>query len=404
MKILSIETSCDETAISIISASGGFERPEFKILAHTVASQISIHQQWGGVVPNIAKREHAKNLCPLLRRALDQAFGKAAETKEVSEIEIKEIEKILEREIDLKEIFLNQISKLPKPDIDAIAVTYGPGLEPALWVGINFARALSLLWQIPLIPTNHMEGHLLSSFANIENNEEIKVESKRDAPIQFPAIALLVSGGHTEIVLVQDWLTYQVIGRTRDDAVGEAFDKVARLLDLPYPGGPEISRLASDYQASLLDGSASVQRSSAFKLPRPMVKSGDFDFSYSGLKTAVLYLVKKIGILSNEDKQAIAWEFQNAALDVLTEKTKSAIEHYGAKTLIVGGGVIANKELKRRFQTDFPAKFPELNLLLPDRDLSTDNATMIAIAAYFRSRKETFQICPEIKAVGNLSL
>ena len=417
MKILSIETSCDETAISIVDASGGQTRPVFRVLAHTIASQIAIHKEWGGVVPNIAKREHAKSLIPLLTKAMDQAFGSSKFKIQSSKIKpedqkIKKIKNILERESNLGLDFLALIPELAKPKIDAIAVTYGPGLEPALWVGINFARALSLWWDLPLIPVNHMEGHLLSSLASEEKAQSSKSKVQKNTKIQFPAVALLASGGHTEIVLVKDWLKYKVIGRTRDDAVGEAFDKVARLLGLPYPGGPEISRLAEKFELRHQVSKFNVEvgppkrrsGSSIYKLPRPMINSGDFDFSFSGLKTAVLYLVKKIEPLSDNDKIAIAHEFQNAALDVLLAKSFAAMEKFQAKTLIVGGGVIANRLLQARLSNESSAKFPAARLLLPSRELSTDNATMIGIAAYFRSLKKTFRVNPKIKAEGNLSL
>jgi len=376
MRILAIETSCDETAISIVEAKGGFDLPAFKILANTISSQIAIHKEWGGVVPNIAKREHGKALVPLLETALEKAkLLKPNKQISVDDKLIRKLATILEREPDLSINFLEKLPKISIPKIDAIAVTLGPGLEPALWVGINFARALSLLWQKPLIPVNHMEGHLLSSLASEGSKNKIK----------FPAVALLASGGHTEIILVKDWLKYKVIGRTRDDAVGEAFDKVARLLGLPYPGGPEIGRLA-DFKVKI----------EGYKLPRPMQNSGDFDFSFSGLKTAVLYLTKKIGILSEDDKKAIAFEFQNAALDVLLSKTFHAVEKFQAKTLIVGGGVIANHELKARLSDELKADFPDTAFLIPDRELSTDNATMIALAGYFRSLVKKFQINPVV--------
>ncbi len=400
MKVLSIETSCDETAISIIDAKGGFTKPVFKILSHTIASQIAIHKQWGGVVPMIAKREHGKAIVPLLETALKQAGFFKENKKPVSNQKlIKKIAVTLEREPDLSIAFLESLPKIAIPKIDAIAVTYGPGLEPALWVGINFARALSLWWDKPLIPTNHMEGHIFSSLAGDEKKFQItndKLNSKIKSKIQFPAIALLVSGGHTEIVLIKNWLKYKVIGKTRDDAVGEAFDKVARLLELPYPGGPEISKLANEY----LLGTQKIK----YTLPRPMHNSGDLDFSFSGLKTAVLYLIKKIAPLSTEDKQAIAHEFQTAAVDVLIQKTLAAVKKYKAKTLIVGGGVIANSELKKRLENELEEKYPETALLLPDIKLSTDNATMIAMAAYFHSLIKTFKVNPKIKAEGNLSL
>jgi len=390
MRILAIETSCDETAISIVDAKGGFNCPVFKVLAHTVASQIAIHKEWGGVVPNIAKREHGLALVPLLETALgDAGFAKQTKKVTIEDKMVRKLAEILEREPDLSIAFLEKLPKIAIPKIDAIAVTEGPGLEPALWVGINFARALSLLWQKPLIPVNHMEGHLFSSLA-MKTGE---AKSQKLTAKSFPAVALLASGGHTEIILVRDWLKYKVIGRTRDDAVGEAFDKVARLLGLPYPGGPEIGRLADEFQL----GSETPK----YKLPRPMIASGDFDFSFSGLKTAVLYLIRKIGGLSEGDKRAIAFEFQNAALDVMLSKTLAAVRKHQAKTLIVGGGVIANHKLQARLADETPT---DVQLLLPGRELSTDNATMIALAGYFRSLKKTFKINPKIKAQGNLSL
>ncbi|MCX6713277.1 MAG: tRNA (adenosine(37)-N6)-threonylcarbamoyltransferase complex transferase subunit TsaD [Candidatus Vogelbacteria bacterium] len=429
MIILAIETSCDETAISLVEAKGGFARPVFRVLAHALSSQIAIHQKWGGVVPNIAKREHGKALVPLLLEALTEAKILQPKKPAPSDKLLKKTAIILEREPDLLINFLEEIPKIARPKIDAIAVTYGPGLEPALWVGINFAKALSLWWDKPVIPVNHMEGHLFSSLASDEKNDKLrmtndeltsKAESwkrKAESLMHFPAVALLASGGHTEIVLATDWLKYQVIGRTRDDAVGEAFDKVARLLGLPYPGGPEIAKLAENYELRITNyglktgkkdtrprDSASVLRDSTFRLPRPMINSGDFDFSFSGLKTAVLYLVKKLGALTETDKIAIAHEFQTAAVDVLIAKTLAAVKKFEAKTLVVGGGVIANRELKRRLKEELANISPKTELLLPDPKLSTDNATMIALAAYFHSLKKKYRINPKIVASGNLSL
>ncbi|HYC83135.1 MAG TPA: hypothetical protein VEB60_01135, partial [Candidatus Paceibacterota bacterium] len=224
MRILAIETSCDETGISIIDCKGGLEAPAFSVLAHAISSQIELHAQWGGVVPNLAKREHERNLIPVLKQALEEAGLEKPGAIALNEEEIKDC---LVREQELASFFLAYIPTIEPPIIDAIAVTAGPGLEPALWTGINFARALSLAWRKPLIPVNHMEGHIVSPLLEPE------------ASVAFPALALLVSGGHTELVLMREWLDYEVIGQTKDDAVGEAFDKVARMLDLPYPGGPQ---------------------------------------------------------------------------------------------------------------------------------------------------------------------
>jgi N6-L-threonylcarbamoyladenine synthase len=265
-------------------------------------------------------------------------------------------------------------------------VTKGPGLEPALWVGINFAKALSQVWDLPLYPVNHLEGHILASLA---------VPQK----VSFPVISLIVSGGHTELVLSKDWLKYKIIGRTRDDAVGEAFDKVARILYLPYPGGPEISKLA------LKNVRHSVTNKVPIKLPRPMLHSGDFDFSFSGLKTAVLYLVQKLKTenkLTDKIKAEIAHDFQNAAIEVLTKKTLLASQKYKAKTIIAGGGVIANSALREALQKI--TKENQLQLLIPELSYSTDNATMIALAAGLRLLAGKQKKSSSFKAEGNLNL
>ena len=207
MKILSIETSCDETGISILDCKGGLKKPSFKVLANNLNSQIKIHAPYGGVYPALAKREHLKNLPILLEKTLKE-------------------------------------TKIKK--FDLICVTYGPGLEPALWTGIVFAKELAKKWNVPLIGVNHMEGHILSVFGKNKGTFTIP-------KIQFPTLSLLVSGGHTELVLAKEWMKYKIIGETLDDAAGEAFDKVARMLELPYPGGPEISKLAEKARKNLLD-------------------------------------------------------------------------------------------------------------------------------------------------------
>lgn len=365
MRILAIETSCDETAVSVLECSGTTTDLAFNVLGTGLYSQAKKHAEFGGVYPNLAKREHQKNLIPMLQIALKES-GLSTKHQALSAkktFNIKTVEEILQREdtllTDLKQ-FLEENQNIP--DIDAIAVTQGPGLEPALWVGLNFAKALSYVWNIPLIPVNHMEGHVLSVLHEREHNA-----------VDFPAIALLISGGHTELVLVEDWLTYERIGETRDDAVGEAFDKVARLLDLPYPGGPEISRLAKEAREN-------PDTTFATKLPRPMIGTDDYDFSFSGLKTAVLYEVKKQETLSDAYKREIAREFEDAATDVLAAKTKRALEDHGAQTLIVGGGVIANtyiREALSKVAHDVGTK-----IFLPSRELSTDNAVMIGIAGF----------------------
>ncbi len=400
MKILAIETSCDDTAISIVDAKGGLTKPVFKVLAHNISSQIEIHQKWGGVVPNLAKREHGINLIPLLLKSIEESSGnsklvihnskiKSKKIKSQEKLKLK-IEKILEREKELKELFLTQLLDMPAPKIDAIAVTKGPGLEPALWVGINFAKALSVLWNIPVIPTNHLAGHLYANLLTTGNK------------LNFPTLALIVSGGHTELILVKDWLKYKTIGQTRDDAVGEAFDKVARILGLPYPGGPEISKLALNFVRHSVTNKVEMPA----KLPRPMINSADFDFSFSGLKTAVLYLVQKLKTTDNfneETKAFIAKDFQQACIDVLLAKTTRAIEKYQPKNLIIGGGVVANLELRRQF-TEKIATYQKIKLLIPDQKFSTDNASMIAVASYLQIQNKTLKNTTAIKASGHFPL
>ncbi len=373
MKILAIETSCDETALSILEARGTLAKPSFSILADEVASQIAIHKEFGGVFPMMAKREHARNIFPLFVKTLKKAGLYAQAKKPDENLKTKKLLATLEKEPELLVHFLEEMPKIKRPKIDLIAVTNGPGLEPALWVGINFAKALSVAWNIPLMPVNHMEGHVVSSILAVQakHTGKQKIES-----VAFPAISLLISGGHTELVHVKDWMAYKVIGETQDDAAGEAFDKVARMLGLPYPGGPEISRLAQAGKANPI-----------IKLPRPMTHSPNFHFSFSGLKTAVLYLIQKIAPLNEQTRKDIAKEFEQAVTDVLVKKTLRAIEKYKAKTLLLGGGVASNKKIRETFETICKENFPKLELYFPRKDLSTDNALMIGIAGYFRFLK-----------------
>src|SRR3989344_2015455 len=403
MIILGIETSCDETSIALIEVGVHRENiTEITVLAHMTHSQIEVHAQYGGVFPALAKREHAKNLIPIFKKILETANISHSTThtsdKKVYDISytLEESKKILEREPELLRQFLEFIPHIEKPPIDAIAVTAGPGLEPALWVGINFAKALSHVWDIPLVPVNHMEGHIFSALLHREDmiqdsGFKIQEQSISHAKSQilntkyqilyttYPSLALLVSGGHTEIVLLKNGFQYEIIGHTLDDAIGEAFDKVARILNLPYPGGLEIARLASAARREKLAGH--------WKFPRPMIKDPSLNMSYSGLKTAVLYAVKKHGAMSGDDKKTLAREFEDAALDVIMEKTKKAVELTGAKTLLVGGGVIANKELRRRLG-EFEKSLDSLTLMIAPEEVATDNALMIAVAGAFRFRTE----------------
>lgn len=418
MKILAIETSCDETAIALVEVTEKSGKTKFKILGNEVSSQIALHTQYGGVFPMMAKREHGKNILGVLTKVLTEAkLYKPLKTAiKLSNKETEKIQKILEREEDLYKNFLDEITKIKNPKIDAIAVTTGPGLEPALWVGISFSKALSSYWNIPFIPVNHMEGHIFSIFPN--QGKSFTVDSDKKI---FPIISLLVSGGHTELVLMKDWMKYKKIGKTRDDASGEAFDKVARVLGLPYPGGPEVSKLAAQERSS------NVFSIHPFTLPRPMINSKDYDFSFSGLKTAVLYLVRDLKEKYNEKElkklfgpnsswqQKVACEFENSVVEVLVSKTIKALREYGAKTLIVGGGVSANKYL----QEIMSQKITELNfsspttkkitkkiqVYFPTRNLTGDNALMIGIAGFFQFKnKKIAKNLNSVKANGNLSL
>lgn len=388
MRILAIETSCDETAISIIESQENASQTSFNVLANKVLSQIDMHKEYGGVFPAVAKREHAKAIVPLLETTLSEA--KLLHTQKTPTEIPKSFTTLFAREEEILTAFKKCLS-WQKPDIDAIAVTSGPGLEPALWVGINFAKALSIFWNVPIYPINHMEGHIYSSV--LEKNETGYIVPQ----LSFPALALLISGGHTEIVHIEKFGAYTKIGETRDDAIGEAFDKVARLLGLEYPGGPKISKLAAEARAE------NLLNERVEKLPRPMIHSGDLDFSFSGIKTAVLYLTQKLGELSENDKKAIAREFEDAVTEVLISKSKKAIEETGAQALIVGGGVSANTFIREHIQTLCNEK--GVRAYIPERHLSTDNALMIGITALL---KIIHNIPPteveNIRANGRLSL
>lgn len=386
MKILAIETSCDETAVAILTATGTEDSATFTILGNALLSQIDIHKEYGGVFPAVAKREHAKNLVPLLGNALEEAELLREDTQAIPDEKKDALAKLLEREPGLSDAFLSFIQETEKPEIDAIAVTHGPGLEPALWVGVNFAKAISLAWDIPIVPINHMEGHFLAALAQAEGDSIVI----RDAAL--PVLGLLISGGHTELVLMKDWLSYEKLGSTRDDAVGEAFDKVARMMDLPYPGGPEISKLAERDREDT--------RTNPFTLPRPMIDSNDLDFSFSGLKTAVLYLLKET-TLDDTGKEQLARAFEDAVLDVLWKKTSEALARTGARTLIIGGGVSANVHIQREF-TNRIAEYPDVELRIPARELTTDNAVMIGVAGFYRTLRKEF--ASDFRADGNLAL
>lgn len=386
MKILAIETSCDDTAIAILEVKEG-KIPTFNVLSNIVSSQ-QIHANYGGVFPMMAKREHQNNLVPVLVSALKQAKLlnsklQAPNYKKIPNTKLQILKKILEKESTLFESVKEFLQTYQKPDIDAIAVTYGPGLEPCLWVGVNFAKALSYFWNIPVIPVNHIEGHILVNF--LPKINEINKSQITNHKIEFPAMALVVSGGHTQLILVKGIGKYKIIGETRDDAAGECFDKAARILGLGYPGGPAIARLAEQWK------SQNPNPKSQIELPRPMLNSQDYDFSFSGLKTAVLYKLRDTSEEIKTSKEFInqmCFAVQDAICDVLIKKTINAAKNYNAKTIILGGGVSANQELRRQLKEKIQKHIPNTKYLIPDTSLSTDNGLMIAVTGYFNRNKK----------------
>ncbi len=377
MLILGIESSCDDTSIALLDCSD----KGYFVVSEKTASQIDVHKKYGGVVPEIAGRMHAEKIVPL-------------------------IEAVLEHQ--------------PKPD--AIAVTSGPGLITGLLVGVEAARVLSYAWDIPLIATNHIEGHIYSTQIQNHNNTD---HSLLPTPqINFPALALIVSGGHTELILMRDHGDYKILGSTKDDAAGECFDKVAKLIGLTYPGGPQISKLA-------LEG-----KTDAINFPRPMINSGDYNFSFSGLKTSALYWLRDNGVviptesqderrnpLNSEAKGSLAGvytlqgarddknrqitindfcaSFEQAIIDVLVAKTIKAAEEYKPKTIILGGGVSANKKLRETLAKEITKRFPEINFQIPELKYAMDNGAMIATAGYHHALKKEFTSWKKITADPN---
>ncbi|MES2224592.1 MAG: tRNA (adenosine(37)-N6)-threonylcarbamoyltransferase complex transferase subunit TsaD [Patescibacteria group bacterium] len=393
MKLLAIETSCDETGISILS-----QADHITLGGNALASQIALHAQYGGVFPAMAKRAHAEKIVPLIKEALGQAGLLIEENSTLGTVSLDHIKSICTHEAELVtqlEVFFNTYKK---PELDYIAVTVGPGLEPALWVGINTAKVLATVWNIPVIPVNHMEGHVVT--AAIERLDDNTFAFK-DLP--FPLLALLVSGGHTELVLTKHFGDYQKIGQTRDDAVGEAFDKVARMLGLPYPGGPAVSKLAKEFRA--------LNTPNTFELPRPMLHSQDYDFSFSGLKTAMLYMIRDLTEqntreIADEEKITLAAAFEDAAIEVLIKKTLRAADEFHTQTIVVGGGVAGNGFLRDQLIALIAKKLPGVSVLFPEPWLATDNAVMIGLAACARVLNGSMQTqdALTLKANGNLSL
>jgi len=378
----------DETAIAVFNFSSD---REFTILSEQLNSQINIHQEYGGVFPAVAKREHTKNLYPLLIATLEEAslLTKRTQSMDVPQEIMDTLSVLLERDPDNLELLVRFYEQYELPKIDAVAVTYGPGLEIALWTGFNFARAFSHMINAELVPTNHMEGHIYASLIPKDANNVFTIQDPG-----FPNLNLLISGGHTELVVSNKEHDYVKIGKTLDDAVGEAYDKSARLIGIPYPGGPQVSKLAEAFKDN---GGARTDIS----LPRPMLHSKDYNFSFSGLKTAVRTLVEKQDEITEDFKQELAFELEEAIAEVLIKKTKSAITEYGVQSLIIGGGVSANNHLRNMFTELCDSE--NVKLFLPDRKYTGDNAVMIGIAGYRRFINKKYN--PEVdRVVGRLSL
>jgi len=331
MLILGIETSCDETGVAI------YDSNDNTILAEQLFSQASKHAQYGGVVPELASRDHIPKLLPLISMTLEEA-------------------------------------NLSPDKIDGIAYTSGPGLRGPLLTGAALARSLSLGWNKPCVGINHMEAHLLINLL------------EDPAPI-FPFLTLLVSGGHCLLILALGIGKYELLGQTRDDAVGEAFDKVAKLLDLSYPGGPEVEKMAKAGDPLSYD------------LPRPMTKENHLDFSFSGLKTAVYYLVKSQRQKNQEFIQNICASFQNAVAETLISKCKRALSVHNLSQLVVGGGVAANLYLRDRLEVELSG----IDLFFPKLERCTDNGAMVAVTGFYRLKGNKFKTSIDIKPRWNLS-
>jgi len=576
-KILSIETSCDETSVAVLNWSGA---RNYSVLSHITNSQILVHQKYGGVFPALAKREHQKNMIPILFQSLQESSLLEARTKsKPMSLEFrKKLKKILEREPEVLEKITLLAEQYKTPKISAVAVTYGPGLEIALWTGFNTARALALVWGCDLVPTNHMEGHLYAALVQEKTKEKFAIQK-----IQYPSLGLLISGGHTELVLMKEEHKYKLIGQTLDDAVGEAYDKSARLLGIPYPGGVRVSQMAelvrtpnlhkkihlirhgqstanastvyagaqdspltnkgisqakqiarklskkpislvvssvlsravdtgghiakatgaqtvqnkifNELHLGTLQGKSKVSDGtdifetitrgytketpsqiidrckkawtvlythakktdgevvlaahgillvcmvatlrgatgenlvsqcrkigrmdnadelivtlkqleeflypSAITLPRPMLHSGDYNFSFSGLKTAVRNVVQRQTRMSKKFKQGLCLELENAVCEVLISKTCKAIKQYGIQELVIGGGVSANTHIRRDMK--LLCSKHGVALHLPELSLAGDNALMINLAGYRRWKQGNY---PKrvTKVKGNLKL
>lgn len=353
MTILGIESSCDETSVAIIKALKG----RFFVLSNEVASQVKIHARTFGVVPEVAARTHAQKIVFVL----DQALKKAHQLLEGKNQSFDPL------------LFC-------KKYLDLIAVTQGPGLVTSLLVGLQTAKTLSLICQKPVVGVNHLAGHIYANWLQEESEK-----------IAFPVLCLIASGGHTLLVLMKNHLNYQIIGQTLDDAAGECLDKIARMLGLPYPGGPAIARLANHNLPEKII------------FPKPMINSPDFNFSFSGLKTAVLYFLQKQKKLTQQKQQEIATAVESAVVETLVVKTRQAILTFQPKTLLLGGGVTSNSYLRLKIK-ELTATIPNLNFIALKKEYALDNAAMIAAAGYFLAQTKKFSSIRKLNPNPNLPL
>jgi len=357
MIILGIETSCDETAAAVVRAD---KNGHVELLSNNIATSLSLHAKTGGIIPEVAAREQVKFIIPVIEETM-------------------------------------RVLQNPREEIDAIAVTVGPGLIGSLLVGVETARTMAYVWQKPLIPVNHLFGHIYANWLIADGKSRI-VEKSPISPnghkpyaishtpdIEFPAIALIVSGGHTDLVLMKNHKDIQWLGGTRDDAAGEAFDKTGRLLNLAYPAGPQIEQLAKAAEKDI------------YHFPRPLIDSDDYDFSFSGLKTAVLRETQKdeppariamqsvAGGLNDKRVSNICYSLQEAVFDILIKKTFKATKQFNVKSILLGGGVASNQTLRDKFALEIRNLKLKIPFFVPEKRLCTDNAAMIAAAAYFNN-------------------
>jgi N6-L-threonylcarbamoyladenine synthase len=420
MRVLGIETSCDETAAAVVEGKNPptplYTKGAVKVLSSVVSSQIEIHKKYGGVVPEVAAREHVLNILPVINEALEKAGISIMSLREARHGRRSNLGKTHYSRLPR---FAEAASLAMTVGIDAIAVTTGPGLITSLQVGVETAKVLSYVWKIPAISVNHIEGHIYANWL-LPISEVKSQKSKVKSNIVFPALILTVSGGHTMLVLMNGHGKYKIIGETVDDAAGEAFDKAAAMMGIGYPGGPIISAMAAQFKKSP-QPLASHSPASHFRqgghrrsgplhkggekisLPRPMINSKDYNFSFSGLKTALLYKIQKdptspfnnkgLRGASPEWKKIIpeyCFEFQQAAIDVLIHKTIKAAEKLNAKTIMLSGGVAANLELRKQMKENVECRMSNVEFLIPDLKYTTDNAAMIATAGYFKALRKKF--------------